>query len=664
MMKKLNLNRSAIIASLVGSSFDKIQKVNALWTKYETEIHQAVRRNGSRYALDRYKASYIFLRNLVLKLPANPIPFCKVDSQNIPKTLWPLRPLLKGNRNELRIALCIARTYELIRLPVDYSVESITTPSSYDERYGETKLMFNKMLEGFAIKYPWYIGSLQTRSAYEPRVFTSLSSGPNGPTVACAHIDAKAVVSDSKLHTSIRNLNNALGQSWITTWMEKQAESFTGQETYITGRLGFSAEPAGKTRIFAIADYWSQTSLKVIQDSLYNTLKSISTDATKDQDWGFKTLIEESNGLETYCFDLTSASDRIPAEMQRKRLDLMSGKNLGDAWLSVMTERTFLVKTTQQNVSWAVGQPLGLLSSFPSFALWHHDIVQLSYNYDRILTGKPIKFFRKYRILGDDLVIFNKEVAERYHYLISEVFNIEINTTKSVFGDKKNSQIEFAKRLALNGEEYSSLPYNILNKDNEKYLLDLSDLLYNRDFIQRDTGHYDLSSLLRSTEAEKFQFMLWARSDVSLPFKGDEDTFQITREDYNQKITELRSQNLMDKTALIDKYLCEALPLNEYYDKGSLPYSEEALGLGSFSDNLILHPLVWAINQTGLDLSIALSSIWDEQSPDITPVEYLPIVSSKSYFHKPLKRSNEYLSKLVLDAYKDLKSKSLETTLQ
>lgn len=109
------------------------------------------------------------------------------------------------------------------------------------------------------------------------------------------------------------------------------AESVTGENKWITGRLGFSAEPAGKTRVFAIGDYWSQTSLKVIQVSLYNTLKSISTDSTANQDKGFKSLLLNSSGKPTYCFDLSSASDRIPAEMQKYRLELLGGQALGEA---------------------------------------------------------------------------------------------------------------------------------------------------------------------------------------------------------------------------------------------------------------------------------------------------------------------------------------------
>jgi len=37
--------------------------------------------------------------------------------------------------------------------------------------------------------------------------------------------------------------------------MKEVAESFDTTDTYLTGKLGFSSEPGGKTRIFAIGDY-------------------------------------------------------------------------------------------------------------------------------------------------------------------------------------------------------------------------------------------------------------------------------------------------------------------------------------------------------------------------------------------------------------------------
>lgn len=86
-------------------------------------------------------------------------------------------------------------------------------------------------------------------------MFTTLSRGPNGSAVACSHLDAKAVCSNPELYANLVNLNGLLGQNWLTTWMHMQNESIDTEDTYLTGRLGFTSEPAGKTRIFAIGDY-------------------------------------------------------------------------------------------------------------------------------------------------------------------------------------------------------------------------------------------------------------------------------------------------------------------------------------------------------------------------------------------------------------------------
>jgi hypothetical protein len=40
--------------------------------------------------------------------------------------------------------------------------------------------------------------------------------------------------------------------------------------------------------------------------------------------------MRESRGKPTYCFDLTAASDRIPAEMQKYRLEFMGGSQLAE----------------------------------------------------------------------------------------------------------------------------------------------------------------------------------------------------------------------------------------------------------------------------------------------------------------------------------------------
>lgn len=616
-MNRLSKNRLALIASL-NLQNPSPKRIVDIWIKYETEIHNCINNHGKQYTLGLYKDCYAFLRNYLLELPTHPLSFCKSDSNGIPKPLWSLRPLIKGDRDAKRLALSITRSYEQIRLEVDYTNLSTITdeiPGEIQHSVRDINKKFRRFLKRFTRKRQWYLGSLTDPIQPWSKVLTTLSKGPNGPAVACSHLDAKAVLQDETLAKSIRELNSALGQDWITKWMEQQASSSNSEETCYTGRLGFSAEPAGKTRIFAIGDYWSQLSLKPIQISLYRTLQSIHTDATADQERGFQSLLKESFGKCTYCFDLSSASDRIPAVMQKHRLELMANRHVAESWFSVMTKRDFYVKATGQSVRWAVGQPLGLLSSFPSFALWHHDIIQLAANWENFHNGKPLRFFKQYRLLGDDVVIFNTEVARRYQWLLNQI-GLKINMTKSVIGDKENSQIEFTKRLALRGKEMSSLKHNILSKNDILSMLDLVELLCKRDFISPDTGHRGLSGILKSEDLRRFQYMLWLRASVApqLVIEEGNVTLKFTREDIIQKIISKRTANIIKKAMEINPLDMETEFPNLIKGFKSIDVScdEKTLADRSIGDLSGSHPIVLALTQTSRELQFLMFTVLDD----------------------------------------------------
>jgi hypothetical protein len=667
-MKTLSRNRLAFIASL---KLDNVtySKVLDIWIKYETEFQRSIKNKGKQYTLGRYKESYAFLRNYLLKLPTQPLSFCKVDKLNIPKTLWLLKPLIKGNRDEQRVALSIVRGFEQIRLEIDYSdLDAITAKHTLQEEYAVLNLTreFNKFLKRFTKTRKWYLGSLQDPIAPWSKVITSLSKGPNGPSVACSHLDASAVINDKELYPAIKGLNNALEQNWITSWMEKQSELVNTETELFTGRLGFSAEPGGKTRKFAIGDYWSQLSLKPIQIALYKTLQSIPTDTTANQNRGFNNLVLHSRGKPTYCFDLSSASDRIPASMQKYRLQLMSNLSVADNWYKVMTKRNFFIKPLKKSVRWEVGQPLGLLSSFPSFSLWHHDIIQFAANYKRFHNGLPLKFFKQYRLLGDDVVIYDKEVARRYQDLMSKI-GVKINLTKSVIGDEENSQIEFAKRLALRGQEMSSIKHNILNKNSQVHMLDLVDILRERDFIAPDTDHYGLSQILKSEDLQRFKYIFWLRNNVDAPLeiKEGSSTFCLTREEMVQRIITKRTQNIIDKAMKIKSLDMERdLPdILKGFKSICVPCSDKALADRSIGDLSGSHPIVLSLTQTSRELQFLMFTVLDDLEPGtVSPVEYLPVVSIKSYF-SDLSTTRSYLSKILLECfYEALDEKRLKKT--
>jgi len=106
---------------------------------------------------------------------------------------------------------------------------------------------------------------------------------------------------------------------------------------------------------------------------------------------------------------------------------------------------------SNQRVRYAVGQPMGLYSSWPAMALTNHVMVRLA----AVKVG--LEKFSDYMILGDDIVIFNKNVAKTYQRLLKFI-GVETNKFDSVEGSSDHS-FEMAKRLFRKGQEIGPLPY-------------------------------------------------------------------------------------------------------------------------------------------------------------------------------------------------------------
>jgi hypothetical protein len=319
-----------------------------------------------------------------------------------------------------------------------------------------------------------------------------------------------------------------------------------------------------------------------------------------------------------------------------------------------MTDRHFHIKNTGENVRWKVGQPLGLLSSFPSFALWHHDIIQLSYNWENLKRGKPLRFFKQYRVLGDDVVIFNTKVAMRYQWLLKQI-GVEINLSKSIIGTSESSQIEFAKRLAKDGREMSSIKYNILSKSDTLSILDLVELLHKRDFISTDSGHYGLSNILKSEDLRRLQYMIWLRTSDEPTLECRYTSVTFNRADIIQRIISKRTKNIIEKAMKIKPLDMEVeLPnLSKGFSSIGVPCNEKVLADRSIGSLKGSHPIVLALTQTSRELQFLMFTVLDDLEPDtVSPVEYLPVVSSKSYFNDR-KDVTRYLCKIILESFEE-----------
>jgi len=79
------------------------------------------------------------------------------------------------------------------------------------------------------------------------------------------------------------------------------------------GRLSTKDEPAGKVRVFAMVDYWTQVALYPLHKFLMNALRDVPSDGTFDQHKPVKALLAKASMDHTfYSYDLSAATDRLP----------------------------------------------------------------------------------------------------------------------------------------------------------------------------------------------------------------------------------------------------------------------------------------------------------------------------------------------------------------
>lgn len=176
---------------------------------------------------------------------------------------------------------------------------------------------------------------------------------------------------------------------------------------FAPGRLAFhfKAEGAGKVRVFAIPNSFKQALLRPAHDWCMSILKGIQMDGTYDQ---VRPLRRISKLRRLFSFDLSSATDRFPLSVQALTINSIFDPLTAYSWVVCgLGANAFSCQTSSSNrpdtfglVRFATGQPLGLLSSWPLFALCHHFIVWFCSN--KVYPGKV---FKRYALLGDDIVI-------------------------------------------------------------------------------------------------------------------------------------------------------------------------------------------------------------------------------------------------------------------
>jgi hypothetical protein len=147
-----------------------------------------------------------------------------------------------------------------------------------------------------------------------------------------------------------------------------------------------------------------------------------------------------------FSYDLTAATDRIPIQVYEKVLRYHFGDKYSQAWVRIKSRLPFSYESGSYKYN--TGQPMGLYSSWAMLAYAHHIIVRVA------SLRCNIKHFKDYRILGDDIVIRNTQVANAYVQIMTDL-GVGISKEKSMVSE---DTFEFAKRIFTKGREITGFP--------------------------------------------------------------------------------------------------------------------------------------------------------------------------------------------------------------
>jgi hypothetical protein len=412
----------------------------------------------------------------------NSIPRVKRDFSGLP-TIIPLSLRLAlrepaGNVNIVRVTLCVLSVFRVFKVPVKPSLESIISPFNGIARTYDY-LVIRKALNKLNLKVKFSIF----------RGFISESAGPNSRFATWGStLDALAFIEYPRQFLTFVRIALVTKSYWylavfITILLVYgplyiTLRTFGMMAPLRMGKLSTVYDQAGKARIVAITNWWIQLALKPLHDSIFNSLRKWSDiDGTFDQGAPLLRLYKDRDPRYKFsCFDLSSATDRLPITLQVDILNALGVR--GDLWSELLNFQWSIsgdlfklsdkFKINQlvgikSNILWkeafvkyAVGQPMGAYSSWGMLAVTHHVIVQIA----AIRAGFSVNTFRQYCVLGDDIVINNDKVAVHYQELM-HTLGVGINPSKSIIS---YDVVEFAKRWLTPYGEISPLgPGNILN---------------------------------------------------------------------------------------------------------------------------------------------------------------------------------------------------------
>nr|UJQ92600.1 MAG: putative RNA-dependent RNA polymerase [Mitoviridae sp.]UJQ92623.1 MAG: putative RNA-dependent RNA polymerase [Mitoviridae sp.] len=209
------------------------------------------------------------------------------------------------------------------------------------------------------------------------------------------------------------------------------------------GTLSVIQEGGAKARWVANPFLALQALGEPLKDKLSEYTKLAYTDVvcTYDQDRGYDTVVKWlQQGLKVWSFDASSFTDRFPLELQLTVLHQLQAMGVATEAdvesFKLVVQKPWKCGVIGQDVVWTVGQPLGYGPSFHLATLTHAAVVKRL----DMMCSPPYNMFR---IVGDDIVIANEQLASAYEEAMAS-FGVDINRQKSLIS---NEYAEFLGKM-------------------------------------------------------------------------------------------------------------------------------------------------------------------------------------------------------------------------
>lgn len=441
--------------------------------------------HGAVEAMKRFKSFRLRVQQECLRQPITTIPYLKTDRSGFPKILKFWKPDIKCVKS-MRYCISVMRIPEVFSLPVNYNINTITDPSTAKAERLSDICDFITKWEGIKT-----LGPLKAS-----KTILSNKVGPNGPASISAMKDLYV------LRKNFPELLDCIKQLFKISAPYINIDNYTVPEfeTERISKLAFLADKMGKTRVIAIGDWWSNQALLCIHNEFMKALNRLPGDVTYHQDKIPKFINEFGRSL--YSSDMTAFTDRLPTLLLEKVVETAYGSSISRLWKTILVDRPFQTHD-KSYVRYAVGNPMGFLSSWAVSSFTHHAIKAycafkvFTLNSARIRPRDyKFNYNYKYLVLGDDTLDTNSTVYDYYTHTMREL-GLSISVNKCTVSELGFA--EFAKRLFTPYGEITGIPVTLISgfqKKPEQFLE------FVRILIDRGYQYDDLTSVIDTLLSE------------------------------------------------------------------------------------------------------------------------------------------------------------------